>query len=626
MEEEMFDEFSKKQIEDAQNEFEEAYDFDRSDPLFSLSRLDLSGPKLNRRAVLRLLAAAGMLSLSDVILSACGAQPAPPAAEEPAAEQPAAEEPTATSAPEPTATPEPAPAMELVAGWAGTAEITTLDPAQINQVLQFQIASNVLSGLTHINPDLTAEGDLATDWEVSDDGLEWTFNLREGVTWHNGDPFTADDVVFTFNRSKDPEQSIHSSVIANVTAVEKVDDLTVKLILEKPQASLLVKTLERSSGRAMTIVNQRAFEEMGPEQYGLTPVGTGPFRVTEHQLGQGVVIEKFEDYYDADRPKLDKVTFIPIPEPEPLAAAIEAGDIQLIGGNQPAPELIDRFVTNPDLVVSEIAGPGFQTMFINPWREPFMVPDFNLPVSELKQQDGFKVRLAMAKAFDREDFIEKALFGRGRPAFGTINPAMGFFFDTAINDTSEQTFDLEAARQLLAEGGFPDGEGFPTLKLLVTPGGKREGEVIANMYKNNLNIDIELDVKDFTVMIEDANTMNYDLMRLGSGGDFDPDDGVVDWMMTTSKFNGPNRNVDEMPFGFFSDSEVDSLIEEQRVTIDLDARKELVQRANQLTSDKVATIFTHHPLDILVYRKEVNFPDESRIPGLVDLDRTTIES
>jgi ABC-type transport system substrate-binding protein len=87
----------------------------------------------------------------------------------------------------------------------------------------------------------------------------------------------------------------------------------------------------------------------------------------------------------------------------------------------------------------------------------------------------------MAKAFDRDDFIEKALFGRGRPAFGTINPAMGFFFDTAINDTSEQTFDLEAARQLLAEAGFPDGEGFPTLKLLVTPGGKREGEVIANM-------------------------------------------------------------------------------------------------------------------------------------------------
>ena len=282
------------------------------------------------------------------------------------------------------------------------AEIQTLDPAQMNQVLEFQITSNVLSGLTHINAELTAEGDLATDWTVSDDGLEWTFHLREGVTWHNGDPFTADDVVFTYNRSKDPNQSIFSGNLVNVADVVKVDDLTVKLTLAKPQASLLVKTLERASGRAMTIVNQRAINEMGLEQYGLTPVGTGPFKITAHQLGQGVTIERFDNYYDPERPKLDKVTFLPINEPEPLAAAIEAGDIQLIGGNAPAAELIDRFVANPDLVVSQITGPGFQAMFINPWRDPFMVPDFNKTVDELKQENGFKVRLAIAKAMDRD--------------------------------------------------------------------------------------------------------------------------------------------------------------------------------------------------------------------------------
>jgi ABC-type transport system substrate-binding protein len=514
----------------------------------------------------------------------------------------------------------------MTAGWAGTAEITTLDPAQINQVLQFQIASNVLSGLTHINPDLTAEGDLAADWEVSADGLEWTFKLREGVTFHNGDPFTADDVVFTYNRSKDPEKSIHTSVLTNMTDAQKVDDLTVKLILEKPQASLLVKTLERSSGRAMTVVSKRALEEMGPEQYGLMPVGTGPFKVTKHELGQAVVIERFENYYDPQRPLLDKITFIPIPEPEPLAAAIEAGDIQLIGGNGAPPEMIDRFAENPDLVVSEVVGPGFQAIFINPWREPFKVTDFNKPLEELKQENGFKVRLAIAKAFDREDLIRKALFGRGRPGFGSVNPAMRFFFDTAINDASEQRFDLEAARQLLAEAGYPNGEGFPTLKLLTIPNGKREGEIIVNMYKQNLNINLELDIKDFTVLIEDGNTMNYDLMRLGSGGDYDPDDALVDWMQTTSKFNGPNRNVDEMPFGFFSNQEVDELADRQRAETDLEKRKALVQQANQITSDKVAAVFTHHGLDILVYRQEVNFPDESRIPGLVDLDRTSLKS
>ncbi len=583
-----------KRKADIRKELEWAYDFDPNDPLFGLSRSNLRGPKMSRRTVLRLLAAAGMLTMADLLI---GCKAAPEEGER---------------------------GGELKAGWAGTGEITTLDPSQINQVLQFQIASMVLGGLTHINPDLTAEGDLAEDWEVSSDGLEWTFKLRKRVTFHNGDKFTADDVVYTYNRSKDPDKSIHSRILTNVTDVQKVDDHTVKLILAKPQASLLVKTTERASGRALTIVNKRALEEMGVEQYGLMPVGTGPFKVIEHQLGQGVVLERFKDYWDSKRPMLDKITYTPIPEPEPLAAAVEAGDIQLIGGNAPAAELIDRFVANPDLVVSEIPGPGFQGLWMNPWRDPFKVPDFDKPVEELKKEKGFMVRLAIAKAIDREDMIKRAYFGRGKPAFGTINPAMRFFFDTAINETSEQRFDAAEAQRLLGDAGFPNGEGFPALKLLVTPAGKREGEIIVDILKNNLNVDVELDIKDWTVLIELFDTMDFDMARIGSGGDYDPDDGLVDWMQTGSKFNGPSR-PDDMPFGLFSIKEVDDLIEQERVETDLDKRKELVQKANKLTSDKVAAAFTHHPMDILVYRKEVDYPDQSRIPGLVDLDRVTLK-
>src|ERR671919_2715959 len=98
----------------------------------------------------------------------------------------------------------------LQGGWSGVSEISTLDPARIDQVEQFQISSNVLSGLTHIDRDFVAQPDLAADWTVSDDGTAYTFNLREGVTFQNGDPFTADDVLFTYRRSKDPAQSIHS--------------------------------------------------------------------------------------------------------------------------------------------------------------------------------------------------------------------------------------------------------------------------------------------------------------------------------------------------------------------------------------------------------------------------------
>ena len=581
---------------EAKDELRQAYDFDPRDPLFGLSRAELSGPRLQRRAVLRLMAAAGSLTAWHLMPRLGGVRPAYAAG------------------------------GELQAGWAGVGEIRTLDPAQINQVLQFQIASNVLGGLTHINPELVAEGDLAEDWSVSDDGKEWTFNLREGVTFHNGDPFTADDVVFTYNRSKDPEKSIHSRVIANVKDVVKVDDHTVRIVLAVPQASFLTKTLERASGRAMTIVSRNGLEQLGEAQYGLTPVGTGPFKVTGHQLGQSVILERFEDYYDPERPKLDRVTITPIIDAEPLAAAIEAGDIQLIGGNPIAPELTDRFEANPDLVVSIVPGPGFQNVWMNPWRDPFKVADFNKSVDELMQEKGFKVRLAIAKALDRERYIEQAQFGRGVPAYGSINPAMGFFFDESLGETSNQRFDLEEAKRLLADAGHPDGEGIPKLKIIHTPDARREVQVIANILKTNLGIELELDTKDFPVLIDEFDRMNWDLVRLGSGGDYDPDDGLVDWMQTNSKFNGRERDKDKYAFGFFSDRHVDELIDQQSLATDPDQRKQLVQEANKITSDKVAGAFLFHPMDILVHHKSVVFPPESRIPGLVDLDRTTIGS
>jgi ABC-type transport system substrate-binding protein len=580
----------------AEAEMRDAYDFDTRDPLFGLSKDDLRGNKISRRATLRLLAAGGALTLTQVLP---GLRPG-------------------------TAMAAGRSGGELNCAWAGVGEIVTLDPAQIGQVLQFQIASNIYSGLMHIDNNLVAQGDLAESWEVSADGLEYTIKLREGVTFHNGDAFNADDVEFTFNRSSDPEKSRHSRVIANVAELQKLNDYEVKFVLKKPQASFLTKALERASGRAMTIVSRGGLEALGVAQYGLTPIGTGPFKVTKHVLGQGVVLEKFADYYDPERPKLDKITIKPVDGVEPLAAALEAGDIQYVGGNPVPTQLVERFQSNPDLSVDIKPGPGFQSIWINPWRDFMKVSDFNKPLEELKKEKGFMVRLAIAKALDRDLFVKQGRFGYGVPAHGTINPAMGFFFDESLAETSEQAFDPEGAKALMAEAGYPGGAGFPELKLQTTPNTKRDGQVVANILKQVLGITVLVDPKDFSIGIEEFNKMDIDLRLGGSGGDYDPDDGLVDWMQTSSKFNGPARDKSKMPFGFWSESEADAATDEQSVTADPEARRALVQKANAITSNKVACAFLYHPVDVLVHSTSVIVPEDARIPGLHELDRISL--
>ncbi len=586
----------KNMLNRAQEELRDAYDFDPRDPMFGLSTDDLRGNKISRRATLRLLAAGGALTLTQVLP---GLRPT-------------------------TALAGGHGGGELKCAWSGVGEIVTLDPAQINQVLQFQIASNVLSGLMHIDNSLVAQGDLAESWEVSADGLNYTIKLREGVTFHNGDAFNADDVLFTFERSSDPEKSIHSRVIGNVASLEKLSDFEVKFTLKKPQASFLTKALERSSGRAMTIVSRGGLEALGTAQYGLTPVGTGPYQITSHQQGQSVVLEKFADYYDPERPKLDKITITPVDGAEPLAAALEAGDVQYVGGNPVPAQLVDRFKENANLAVDVKPGPGFQSIWLNPWRDYMRVENFDKPLEELKKEKGFMVRLAIAKALDRDLFIEQGRFGYGVPAHGTINPAMGFYFDDTLAETSEQAYDPEGAKQLMADAGYPNGEGFPEIKLQTTPNTRRDGLVVTNILKQVLGISVVVDPKDFSVGIEEFNKMDFDLRLGGSGGDYDPDDGLVDWMQTSSKFNGRDRDQSVHPFGFFSEAEADAATDEQSVTAKPEDRRALVQKANAITSNKVACGFLYHPVDVLVHSTSVIVPEDARIPGLHELDRISL--
>ncbi|MGQ0549907.1 MAG: ABC transporter substrate-binding protein [Armatimonadota bacterium] len=548
-----------------------AADYDPQDPRLGLNWEDLSSYRISRREMIRLMIATGATGYLATLL-----RPQPVLAQG-------------------------SPGGELKAGW-DVREFTNFDPAFVNQVVQFSVYSNVLGGLTHIDAGLIARPDLAESWEVSPDGLTWTFRLRRNVRWHNGDRFNADDVIFTFNRTRDPATGhLARSVIAPVERAEKLDDFTIRFHLSEPRASFLLKITERTSGRVLTIVNRRALQEMGRE-YTRRPIGTGPFRMTEHRLGERVVLEKFPDYYISGRPMLDRVTIFNIEEPATLASALESGQVEFI--NNVPEALFARLKGNRDIAFSDADDPGFQSIFFNLRRDKReKIGKDRLPT------DDPRVRLAVAKALDRQELIQKALFGQGVPAYGPIPRAQKQYFRD-LGAASPQRFDPEDARRLMREAGFADGF---SIKMLVTPGVRRRAEVIADILRRHIRVNVELEVVDFPVQVQRFNfTGQWEWCQIGSGGDPDPDDSIDDWFASRSRFNN---------FGY-SNSQVDALNAAIKETPDVSKRVRWVQAAVDLIARDAPAAFLFHNVESVAFRRNVR--GFVHIPGLRDLDTVTV--
>ena len=183
----------------------------------------------------------------------------------------------------------------------GISQIPNLDPAKVNLgIVAGEVVSNIFSSLVQFDPELGLVPDLAETWTVSDDGLQYSFSLRGGLTFHNGDPLTANDLVYTYERNIDPDfASPHANKLALVTAAEAPDDLTFTITLSDPFAPFLAVACSRGPGRALTPISKRAFEEMGEEQFDQTPVGCGPFALVAEtaDLSSGFELVAFDGWY-----------------------------------------------------------------------------------------------------------------------------------------------------------------------------------------------------------------------------------------------------------------------------------------------------------------------------------------
>ncbi len=308
------------------------------------------------------------------------------------------------------------------------ADHSTLDPPNVLGLPDIVTVQHTYDVLVNRNPDLTLEPMLATSWETNDDGTEWTFNLREGVKFVDGKEFTAEDVIFTFKRLFEKESPL-ASVMAEPSNIVAVDDHTVRFEFSEPNAVLLE-----------SIVKYHAHitpSNLDTDRASLETFGTGPFRMTDFIVGERAVFERNPDYFWGDRPYVDSVEYIFLPDPTTRAEALKAGIIDIIYDLDIAS--IPGIEDHPDTSVLVAPSGSYMNIAMDVREAPF---------------DNVLVRKAMQAATDRQAILEGAQFGMGGIAYDhPITPGDPVYNDSCL----PPEYDPELAKDLLAQAGYPDG-------------------------------------------------------------------------------------------------------------------------------------------------------------------------
>ena len=347
-----------------------------------------------------------------------------------------------------------------------------LDPTSaaagaIDQVLY----ANVFEGLTRFGPDGSVQPGLAASWAISDDGLSYTFQLREGVTFHDGTTFEASDVVFSLDRARaEDSTNAQKALFAGIESVEALGDSSVRIDLAAPQGNFLFNL---AWGDAVMV----APESIGDIKN--LPIGTGAFRFEQWRRGDQISLSRNADYW-GEPASLEAATFKFISEPTAAYAAMLAGDIDAFY-SYPAPENLAQFERDPRFTVLSGNTEGETILAMNNQQAPF---------------DDIRVRKAVSHAIDRQAIIDGAMFGYGTPIGSHFAPHNPDYVDLTAN----AAFDPALARDLLAQAGYA--EGFSTTLKLPPPSyARRGGEIIAAQLRE-VGIEAEISFLEWAQWLE----------------------------------------------------------------------------------------------------------------------------
>jgi len=333
--------------------------------------------------------------------------------------------------------------------------------------------SNVFEGLTRFASDGSIIPGLAQSWEISEDGLTYTFTLRDGVTFHDGTTMDADDVKFSLDRARAKDSTnAQKGLFAPIDTVEVVNPLTVKVTLKQPTGMFL---FNMAWGDAVIVAPESIAGIAN------TPIGTGAFKFAQWVQGDRIDLVKNPDYWGTPA-LLDRATFKFISDPTAAFAAVMAEDVDAFVGF-PAPENLPQFQ----------ADPRFQVLIGNTEGETILAMNNKMPPF-----NDVRVRRAVAHAIDRQAIIDGAMFGQGTPIgthFAPHNPAY-------VDLTDLSQFDPAMSKKLLAEAGLADGF-TTTLKLPPPSYARRGGEIIASQLRA-VGITAEIETQEWPLWLENT--------------------------------------------------------------------------------------------------------------------------
>ncbi len=426
----------------------------------------------------------------------------------------------------------------------------SLDPGATTAWASTNVEELIYTGLMRWTPAMEIEPDLATEVETPDD-TTYIFHLREGVTFHNGAPFSAEDVKYTFDRILDEANaSPHRPVFSSITSVDVVDPQTVSFSLAEPFAPFLRYLATIPYG---AIVPNGAREELANE-----PVGTGPFAFVEHQLDQAVRLKRHEGYYEEGLPYVDEVVFQLLGDDTSIAAAIQSGSVDISWLKNPiiAKSLAD---STPGLEST----PGVSSRYL-PIR-------FNVSEAPF---DDVRVRRAMSLALDRQVLVDTVLGGYG--AVGTfLPPSQLAGYEGDGSDLPYYTRDVEGAKALLAEAGYETLD-IPEFKIVAANQLDVQCAQLMQAQWAEAGINVEINPMEVGALLEEWSAGNFQMASVGTVWTPDPNQEVVPFQSDSAMAQGLG----------LADPDLDALILEGRATADEAERVAIYEQIQELVLDQ----------------------------------------